>query len=839
LTGYSEPGARLRSKGAIFPVSVSVIVLVLEICATARADDDYRAMWERGEYAGALVKLEERHPIDSLNRQVGLLRDRAELRFLTGRVEEAVSDLEQLCERRPTAPGLVRLAEMQRYRGRVALANDALEKAAWESDRWIRYASREDIALEPENLLARGRVMELRGNDAKDILTGIYKGLMDLVPDFAAGFIAAGNLALSKGSYGTSSGYFQGALDIEPQSQEALAGLAACYWQARDGRAVATLERLEALNPNHPAGMALRIEMLLDARSVSDAHRLIDQGLAINPRQLQFQALRAAAFFLEDRIDDMKRVQRNALAFNPGFSDVYRVPGRLASRHYRFREGSGLQRQALTIDPDDHEARAQLGLDLLRLGDDDAGREELEAAFKADPYRVQVFNSLKVLDTLETFHTASRGPWVLRLPAHEAPVLADTALELLEEAASLLAPKYGVDLDTPVHVQIFDNHDDFMARSIGLPGNAGHLGICFGNLITMDSPSARPKGSSDWHAVLWHEFTHVITLQKTNNRMPRWLSEGISVFEETQRNPGWGMRLDPNYRQVLDTSGIPGVSDLERYFTQPASPGHLMFGYFVSGEFVAYYVNTYGQAALVSALEQIGQGGATLDALAAAANTSTTDLDAAFQQYLTKRMAMLHNLEPFAAALRRGIDAQRAAHWEQAEAAFQEAHALYPEYTGEADPLASLAELYARTGRREQLRATLEAQLGLHTANWHAWRRLAAEFEEMKDWPALERTARAAAAIDPFDVNMTRMLLRAQRELGSFEAALATIERLVGFDQPRAAEYKLARIEALIALERWDEAKRHTVLLLEEMPSFWDAQAHLLALAEQTEDYGT
>ena len=35
-------------------------------------------------------------------------------------------------------------------------------------------------------------------------------------------------------------------------------------------------------------------------------------------------------------------------------------------------------------------------------------------------------------------------------------------------------------------------------------------------------------------AVLWHEFTHVVTLTATKNKMPRWLSEGISVHEERQ-----------------------------------------------------------------------------------------------------------------------------------------------------------------------------------------------------------------------------------------------------------------------------------------------------------------
>src|SRR5690606_36960709 len=143
---------------------------------------------------------------------------------------------------------------------------------------------------------------------------------------------------------------------------------------------------------------------------------------------------------------------------------------------------------------------------LLRLGQDEAGRRELEAAFQADGYNVRVFNSLKVLDTLAAFPTIKQGPFDIQAPPDEAAVLAPAALRLLEEEIAALEKKYAVELEKPIRIQIFDNHDDFMVRSLGLPGNAGHLGICFGRLITMDSPSARPKGSTDWHAVLWHEF---------------------------------------------------------------------------------------------------------------------------------------------------------------------------------------------------------------------------------------------------------------------------------------------------------------------------------------------
>ena len=73
---------------------------------------------------------------------------------------------------------------------------------------------------------------------------------------------------------------------------------------------------------------------------------------------------------------------------------------------------------------------------------------------------------------------------------------------------------------------MFPKHDDFAVRNVGLPGMIGALGACFGRVVTLDSPRARPPGDFNWGATLWHELAHVITLQMSKNRVPRWLTEG-------------------------------------------------------------------------------------------------------------------------------------------------------------------------------------------------------------------------------------------------------------------------------------------------------------------------
>ncbi|MHC4146874.1 MAG: gluzincin family metallopeptidase [Planctomycetota bacterium] len=130
---------------------------------------------------------------------------------------------------------------------------------------------------------------------------------------------------------------------------------------------------------------------------------------------------------------------------------------------------------------------------------------------------------------------------------HEADVYGDEVLELLRQAKAELCRKYGLELKQPVTVELFGDQQDFAVRTFGMPGGDGFLGVCFGNVITANSPRAgRP---TNWKAMLWHEFCHVVTLNLTHNKMPRWLSEGISVYEELQRDPTWGQRMDPQYRR--------------------------------------------------------------------------------------------------------------------------------------------------------------------------------------------------------------------------------------------------------------------------------------------------
>ena len=65
----------------------------------------------------------------------------------------------------------------------------------------------------------------------------------------------------------------------------------------------------------------------------------------------------------------------------------------------------------------------------------------------------------------------------------------------MQRAIATYERKYKMKLPGPVHLEVYPNHDDFIVRTLGLPGQGGLLGVTFGLTVAMDSPTARASGA--------------------------------------------------------------------------------------------------------------------------------------------------------------------------------------------------------------------------------------------------------------------------------------------------------------------------------------------------------
>jgi tetratricopeptide (TPR) repeat protein len=575
----------------------------------------------------------------------------------------------------------------------------------------------------------------------------------------------------------------------------------------------------------------------------------------VNPSSLEARSLLAALSFLQGDSAGFEAEVARVLAVNPRYASVFRVAGEQAAHHYRFDDAVALARRAVALDAEDARARADLGMHLLRTGDEPGAREALDAAFRLDPYDVVTYNLLGLLDTLDSFVTIEDGPIVMRLHPDEAAVLREHALPLARDALRTLSARYGVTPRAPILIEIFPRHDDFAVRNLGLPGMIGALGACFGRVVTLDSPHARPPGTFSWQATLWHEMAHVVTLQLSNQRVPRWLTEGISVYEEQRARPEWGRDMQVTFAEAMERGEVIPLAQLNRGFSDPDTIG---LAYYEASLLVEHIVATHGDEGLRRLLRAYADGLDTPEALQRSLDATIQDLQAAFDTSLERRFASIRTaFEPppdDELAGVRGVQALRdlaqrfpgsypvhvalaqsleeAGEDRAAIEAYKRAVRLVPEAVGDDSPRARMLALQLKANDRAGAAETLEAILQHDHTNIAAARQLVTLLGRPEDASRALRAHARIIELDPFDSAASSALGRDALAGGDadaaarwFRAALAT-----GPKDPVAAHCDLA--EAYLRLGSGADARKQTLAALEIAPSYARAQDLLLTIVE-------
>ena len=670
---------------------------------------------------------------------------------------------------------------------------------------------------------------------------------------------AWGLLFLDKYNYPEAVKSFQQALAADPEWAPAHAGLARTLAEDDPPAASAAAARALEIDPHLADAELLLAQLDLDNTRWDAARERIARVLSFNPSQLDARALAAAITYVRGTREAFDAEAKQALAINPTFGEIYRVAAELSARNYRFDEAVSLAREAVTLDPENARAHAELGMHLMRTGDESQARQSLERAFKIDPYDKVTFNLLALLDTLDKFVEIREGDIILKLDPAEAPVMREYAMPLAQEALKTLSAKYKFTPKGPILVEIFPKHDDFAVRTLGLPGMIGALGACFGRVVSLDSPrvEGRAPGSFSWQATLWHEMTHVITLQMSNQRIPRWLTEGISEYEETQARPDWGREMEIPFALALERGKALKLADLNSGFTRPDT---IALAYYEASLLVDHIVQTYGEAKLQALVKSYGEGLEGNDAIEKRVGVTLPELQASFDKALDSRFGSIR------AALRAipgtpdtggrggrppamditGLRAAAAAHpgnyeaqlaYGQALAAggdraafepLEKAAALVPGATGEESPHAVMAHLAEQLGDTARAIAEYRALLAQdHTAIEGA-RRLAALADKTAAQPILMQAYERIVAIDPFDpaahAGLGQLALKNRQPetaIREFKAALA-----VGPTDKASAHCDLG--EAYLLANRAADAKAEALAALEIAPSFDRAQELLL-----------
>ena len=807
-------------------------------------------LFRSGQYGDCIEGAAEAIDQGETSEALRVLKIRAEMEL--GRYPDALRTLEEGLARFPTSVQL-------RWYGRDVLRHhQQADRAATLDEEMTELITRtpwrySDVA----NQLIVGRFLLSQHMDPKKVLDGIYNEAKRHQPNYADVYLAIGEVALEKHDYELAGDSYQQAAKLDSANADAHLGVARAFAPTDSKKADESIKLALKCNPNHVPSLLMMVDSHIDAEEYDQADKILAQVIAINPHQSSALAYQAVLAHLRNQPENEKKHRDAALRHWPTNPEVDYLIGKKLSQNYRFAEGEKYQRAALEIDSDYLPAKTQLSQDLLRLGKEEEGWKLAEEVYAADGYNLFAHNLVELQENLAKFRTLEADGITVRMDAREADIYGARVLDLLTRAKRELCAKYDVELKQPVTVEIFPKQQDFAIRTFGLPGGAGFLGVCFGAVITANSPASQGARPSCWEATLWHEFCHVVTLQKTDNKMPRWLSEGISVYEERQADPSWGQSINPQYREMILGDDLTPVSELSGAFLSPKTPLHLQFAYFESSLVVEYFIEKHGLEVLKRILVDLGVGMPINDALARYAG-SIGSVDEEFAKYARERAKNMApgadwsepelprranaelisawlkdhpNSYPALKRLAEKLIAEK--QWEAAKAPLEKMKELYPEDVSSTGPYRLLAKVYREVGEPAEERAVLEKVAELSADDLDVFARLAELASEAGDWTSMRKYVLRSLGVNPLVPGPHRTAAMAAVQLEDHPLAIVSNKALLALAPFDTAEIHLNLATSLQKTGDLNRAKRHALLALEETPRYRAAQRRLLEIIDQ------
>lgn len=767
-----------------------------------------------------------------------------------GKLEEAADAFD-----RAVADGATDALRARLNRAVLLYDRGAAADAFSEFDRFIDLYNRSS-RLSSQDLTSVGTAVRYLGAEDPQLYKDALRAYDEAIaadPGNLEPRIRVAELFLEKYQSGEAAAAFGDVLAVNPNSPRALLGMARRARFDGSPEAMQLAQRSLDVNPNLVEARAFLAGLYIELEEYERAEEEAEGALAVNPASLEALAVLAAARYLQGDLAGFQVVERRALRMNPRYAGLYTRLAEASARNRLYASAAEFGRRAVELDPKSWRGYALLGINQLRVGEIEEGRRNLEIAFAGDPYDVWTKNTLDLMDDLADFDRARTDRFVLSIDRRESALLSLYMSDLAEEAYDRLAALYGYRPPTPIQVEVYPNHADFSVRTIGLVG-LGALGVSFGPVIAMDSPSARETGDFNWGSTFWHELAHTFHLGMTEHRVPRWFSEGLAVHEERRARPGWGDDVTPSFLMAHLEGRLLPVADLNNGFARPADPEQLIHSYYEASLVLEYIEEEAGPSAPVAMLARYREGLTTPEVFEAVLGTDVDMFSERFFQHLEGRFAVpLAALRPqltndgppsregigrraqsdpgdFLAQLGYGHVLFEDGRLDEAVGYLERAKTLFPEYAGAGSPYWYLALIHKRQGGLERAAGELKALTAINARDYEAYIELAGILEALGDTAGAASALERALYINPFDSGLHMRLAVHFAELSAWDGAIRERKAVLALDPVDRADalYQLA----LAYFEAGDLANaRRTVLrALEDAPGFERALDLLLEI---------
>ena len=533
-----------------------------------------------------------------------------------------------------------------------------------------------------------------------------------------------------------------------------------------------------------------------------------------------------------------------ALQYSPADGDIFYVPAHYHLINYRYREAVATLEKAVEIQPTHWSAHSQLGINMLRLNNIEGAKKHLEIAYQGDPYDTATVNTLKLLDTLDEFKDIdtealyrlpseeqdSVAPVVMRLHRDEAKYLSPYVEELTLKAVETFSRRYDFALKEPLIVELFPNHDDFAVRTVSTPG-VGLLGVTFGYLLAMDSPSGRPPGEFHWGSTLWHELAHVFTIEKSDHRMPRWFTEGVSVYEEWSTGPLRGRHIPVDVLEAIVQDKLLPVKDLDSGFVRPTYPNQVTVSYMQAGLICEMISEFWGHDKLTQMLVEFDKRQDTTEAVRTVLGISTEELDRNLDQYIKINFGKIINeFDTWKELISSMHTARQSDQWATVVALANQANEIYPEYVDSGSTYPVLNEAYQATGNSDKAIDVLETWFNYGGYQPDILHQLAHRLRDQGRTDKATEVLESLNWVSPNNIDLHERLGKDYLARGDNKAALREFQSLLGLNPHDKSVVHLNIAYAYKNLDNNKLAKRNVLQALEYAPFFREAQDLLVEL---------
>ncbi len=827
-SGMGGEGAFVRLRGVALAVS-GLMFGFFAGAADLVSIEDWRKAWNEGRYE-EMTGLTEREEVFCSPTEGWLT---GEALIALGKRAELEKWAERMAKRMPeTLIGPYLRYREALARGDTRLARTLAEEGCRVSDRQSWWGRRS------LDLVMLGAMRLEAGADAKTVLNTYFLPALQKSAECEEAWEAIVRLALDRGDHDLASKKareglkkFSSNVRLKVMLGEAL--------RNTDSRK-ATMLWMEALSVNPQMWDAIFLLGLghLHSDTKDTARFWLDQ---IPEGHVYSRAMRLAFGVMEGRSGselvssaggrraagtDWKRDFREATPW------VLSKAGELVSGGYLFAEGAALQEAACGLDAEFLMAKRLRGEDLLKLGRVEEAWKLLEEVHAKDGYDVTVFNLLELRDRTKGHVERLSGDVLVRMSPLEMEVYGDRLLTFLGRARERLGVLYQWKPEVPTRVEVFDVRKDFAVRTFGAPRGEGYLAVCFGDVITAGGPRTADARGHSWQATLWHEYTHTVTLGLSRNRIPRWLSEGISVMEEQEMDPGWGHRYRPRHRSRLMHGQLYGFADIAEAFGSE-EPTEMDFAYFQAGLMARWMAEAKGRAVLREVLTELGEGGAVKKVLEKRYG-KFEEMDRAFFAY-AKRWAAAQGgsldwrdvaeavtdeaaRTDYFSVMARVRRAMGAKDWKAAEQELRrvvtEAPLVRDEEKG---PWMLLARARRELGDTAGERQALEEALKLDHSMPTAWERLMELVESSGDEEERLRVSEGYLGVDPLNAGLLTKRVGWLEKTGRVTEAVGECARLKRLEPEREARWD-SRMGVLLAGVDNVRARKHLLDALATNP---------------------